>query len=49
MTFTSNQLWYGIDYSQYDKPTVIRRHGLKFLEKFWNPRHDVKLRTRGVR
>lgn len=49
MTITRNRLWISVDYSQYDKPTVIRRHGLKFLQKFWNPRYGVKLCARGVR
>jgi hypothetical protein len=38
MTIIPNKLWYGIDYREYDKPTIIRRHGFNALKKFWHPR-----------
>lgn len=32
-----NALFYSPDYSQYDKPTFLRKHGSVFREKFWKP------------
>lgn len=30
-----NPLWFKPDYSEFDKPTVIRRRGLEFLSRLW--------------
>jgi hypothetical protein len=38
MTITCNKLWYAVDYSEYDVPTIIRRQGFSILRKFWSLR-----------
>jgi hypothetical protein len=32
-----NSLFYSRDYSEYDKPTFLRKHGSVFRERFWKP------------
>lgn len=35
-----NTLFYSIDYSEYDKPAYLRKHGSVFRQKFWKPIHQ---------
>lgn len=35
-----NSLFYSRGYSEYDKPTFLRKHGSVFRERFWKPIHQ---------
>jgi hypothetical protein len=37
-----NSLFYSVDYSKYDKPTFLRKHGSVFRERFWKPIHQPR-------
>lgn len=32
-----NRLFYSMDYSEYDSPAYLRKHGSVFRQKFWKP------------
>ncbi len=37
-----NSLFYSRDYSEYDKPAFLRKHGSVFRERFWKPIHQPR-------